>query len=441
MSAQLYSRHIERLHNIYSAALQELTAQGTATESVLIHSGSEHCYFGDDRHIPFEPYGHFSHWLPVRRPDQFVWFSPGQRPIYYQVVPDDFWYDQSIANEQWWADQFQTVRLGSTSELGRYLEDATMAYLGPEEDFAEHLDIGKSLINPPALSYYLDFHRAVKSGYEIEQLRLANRHALDGHQAAQQCFLNGGSEYHIHMAYLEACRIIELDSPYTNIVAIDEKAAILHYQHKRHDSAENSHVLLIDAGYRVNNYCADITRTTVKDSAHSVFKSVLKAMDGMQQSLVAMVRPDLEYKDLHEAALTGVADILLQQGICRGSRQSLMENKIPQLFMPHGVGHLLGIQVHDVGGHQKDSSGATRKPPEESPSLRNTRMIDKDMVFTIEPGLYFIPMLLDAEHNGPKAEFINYDLVNELYPYGGIRIEDNVRVLADGSENLTRAAL
>ncbi len=89
-------------------------------------------------------------------------------------------------------------------------------------------------------------------------------------------------------------------------------------------------------------------------------------------------------------------------------------------------------------GHQSDHAGTILPPPENSPALRNTRVMQNDMVFTIEPGLYFIPLLLEAERNSTKGNLINWKLIDELYPYGGIRIEDNVRVCDETAENLTR---
>ena len=105
--------------------------------------------------------------------------------------------------------------------------------------------------------------------------------------------------------------------------------------------------------------------------------------------------------------------------------------------MPHGVGHLLGIQVHDVAGHQQSTRGDMLAPPAHSPMLRNTRQCAEGMVFTIEPGCYFIPLLLEAERQSDRSGLYNWDLIDQLYYMGGIRIEDNVCVTADGVENLT----
>ena len=107
----------------------------------------------------------------------------------------------------------------------------------------------------------------------------------------------------------------------------------------------------------------------------------------------------------------------------------------------HEAGHLLGIQVHDVGGKQINTRGDITAPPTDYPALRNTRTIEKGQVFTIEPGLYFIPQLLDPERRSSRGKLINWKLVDSLLPLGGIRIEDNVLVTASGVENLTRVSI
>ena len=435
-----YGDHIAKLRRNYESSLIHVNSENGAMgiEGVLIHSGSEGRYFADDRIIPFQAYGHFLHWLPVNRPDQFVYIAPTQQAIYFQVVPQDFWYEQTILTESSWDEQFQIIRLTSAGELGKHLPNTRIAYLGAETEFASSIGIDTELINPDALLAYLDFQRAIKTDYELEQLREANRVGLLGHTAARESFLLGGSEYRNHMTFLNACGILEEQSPYTNIVALDEKSAILHYQHKRRDCAQASQVLLIDAGCRVNSYGSDITRTSIKETAHTVFKSLLMGMEKLEQELVCRIKPGMAYQDLHDAALAGVADLLVEHDLCRQPPAALIDQKIPQLFMPHGVGHLLGIQVHAVGGQQKDIAGGSSPPDEHSQALRNARIMEKNMVFTVEPGLYFIPLLLEAERNQARGKFINWALVDELYPCGGIRVEDNVRVTEQGVENLTR---
>ena len=438
MNQIIFQQHIDMLVDNYSKALSAHREQGGKLEALLIHSGSESFYFADDRMIPFQAYGHYLHWIPVNRPDQFAYVCPGQKPIYFQIVSDDYWHDQSIVNADWWANSFQITRLGSLDEIPRHLGDAELGYLGPNAELAQKLGVDQPGINPTDLNYYLNYQRAYKTAYEVEQLKAANKLAVTGHNAARDSFLNGGNEYQIHMAYLEACGMLEDESPYTNIVALDKNSAILHYQYKNKSDGESSQVLLIDAGCRVNGYGSDVTRTSVKENVNSTFKDLLQGMVNVELELVGMVKPGVAYPEIHLAALFKISQLLIDLDICDGSAEEIMEKELSHLFMPHGVGHLLGIQVHDVGGHQKDIRGNTRAPPGHSPALRNTRELSEGMVFTIEPGCYFIPLLLEAERNQERGKSINWNLVDELYPCGGIRVEDNILVTHDGVENLTR---
>jgi Xaa-Pro dipeptidase len=356
-------------------------------------------------------------------------------------VPSDFWYEQGIDIAPEWEETLTIVQLGSLDELSVQLKQhcvSDIAYIGGDDDIAASFGIDKSLINPKKLLAYLDFSRAVKTHYELEQLRAANRLALLGHAAAKVRFLEGGSEYEIHMAFLQATQNLEDECPYTNIVALNEKAAILHYQFKRKINEDKGRVLLIDAGCKVRAYGSDITRTSVSEDVHPEFRSLVTAMEALELALVDEVKPGKTYQSLHASTLTRIASVLVDHKICTGEAADLIELNIPQLFMPHGVGHLLGIQVHDVGGHQSDINGTILPPPENSPALRNTRTMEVDMVFTVEPGLYFIPLILEAERSSDRGKLINWNAVDELYPCGGIRIEDNIRVTPDGAENLTR---
>ena len=375
---------------------------------------------------------------------------PGEQPLYFQVIPPDFWYEQDISLPDWVAEQFDLCPLSNSREIADQLatlqsrKDLTLsriAFIGENTAFASAIGIAKEAHNPAALLSYLDFHRARKTAYEVASIRSANRLAMHGHTAARQAFEAGASEYEIHMAFLQACEILEEETPYTNIVALDEKAAILHYQNKRRSSGEHSQVLLIDAGCRVNAYCSDITRTSTRAHTLPLFCDLVEAMEALQTHLVNSVKSGIPYPDIHSAAHAGITNILLGSGICSGGRDALLAQKVSTLFMPHGVGHLLGIQVHDVGGRMKNTTGETLPPHSDYPSLRTTRTTEVGQVFTIEPGLYFIPVLLNPERGSARGKLINWDLVDTLIPLGGIRIEDNVLVTDTGVENLTRVSI
>ncbi|MDP5002636.1 MAG: hypothetical protein NWQ51_01930, partial [OM182 bacterium] len=223
--AETYANHVATLTKKYEQIL-------AAGQSVLIHSGSEQHYFGDDRGIVFQAFGHFAHWLPVNRPDHFVLVKAGDKPRYFQVVPQDFWYDQSLQIdtdlEPAIHEAFDVVRLSSIDGIAKQTDLTACDYLGPDPAWAAAQGIAQAKINAPALLAPLDFARAVKTEYEIDQLRLANQQGLVGHAAAAECFLGGGSEFEIHNAFLQACSLLEYETPYTNIVGLDTNAAVLH---------------------------------------------------------------------------------------------------------------------------------------------------------------------------------------------------------------------
>ena len=135
-----------------------------------------------------------------------------------------------------------------------------------------------------------------------------------------------------------------------------------------------------------------------------------------------------------------LAEVLVDAELATGAPDTLLETGVTSAFFPHGLGHLLGIQVHDVGGHQENEAGGTIDPPSGHPFLRLTRTLEEGNVLTIEPGLYFIEPLLRQWRETGDIKAINWDKVEALSPFGGIRIEDNI-VVTDGVPlNLTRDA-
>jgi Xaa-Pro dipeptidase len=153
-----------------------------------------------------------------------------------------------------------------------------------------------------------------------------------------------------------------------------------------------------------------------------------------------MVKAGQSYPELHIHAHHVLAEVLREHGLIRLSAESAVQSGVTSAFFPHGLGHPIGLQVHDVAGFQVNESGGFIARPEGHPYLRMTRVLEPGMVVTIEPGLYFIDMLLEELRAKPVANDIDWNKVDAFRPYGGIRIEDDV-VCTDGApENLTRDA-
>jgi Xaa-Pro dipeptidase len=269
-------------------------------------------------------------------------------------------------------------------------------------------------------------------------MREASRLGAQGHRAALAAFREGASEYLAHMRYLEACAQREEEMPYNNIVAYNEHAAILHYQHLQRETPRPLRSFLIDAGAQFRGYAADITRTHA--AASGAFADLISATEEAQLRLCAEILPGVDYRSIHLRAHRLLGDVLHRAGIIKVDGEAAVELGLTQTFFPHGIGHLLGLQVHDVGGVLGDAGGQERKRPEGHPYLRLTRLLEPGVVVTVEPGLYFIDSLLAAAHADSRRSQIDWTLVEHLRPFGGIRIEDNVVTTHTVPENMTRNA-
>ena len=141
---------------------------------------------------------------------------------------------------------------------------------------------------------------------------------------------------------------------------------------------------------------------------------------------------------LRAHALTG--EVLRDADITTCDADEAIATGTTSVFLPHGIGHLLGLEVHDAGGFARSAEGGEIPRPDGHPYLRLTRVLQPNFVVTVEPGIYFIDSLLKAARADKRASRINWARVDALKPFGGIRIEDDVAITATGCENLTRDA-
>jgi Xaa-Pro dipeptidase len=433
---------VDDLDGLYAAHLQRLSAVSTAAlaaaglPALVVGAGQLHYQFLDDRAYPFVANPHFKAWVPVLdAPGSWLVHEPGKAPVLLFHQPVDYWHAPPAPLAGEWARHLE-VRVIHDAAAARHHVPPGAAYVG--ERFAGEAEFGFAAVNPPALLDRLHWARAVKSGYELACLRRAARRGARGHRAAAAAFAAGASEFETHLAYLAATGHEEAELPYGNIIAQNESAAILHYHSLRRTPPRERRSFLIDAGAAFRGYAADITRSYA--ATPGLYAELLAGMDALQQALCAMVVPGIEYATIHAAAHERLAELLVGLRIVRGSAEAALATGVTRTFFPHGVGHLLGLQVHDVGGHQRAPEGGVAPPPAGDPFLRLTRRLEAGTVVTIEPGVYFIGLLLEAARADGRGRSIDWDLVAELMPYGGIRIEDNVAASSAGPENLTRAA-
>lgn len=431
---------VTHLYPAHVAERQQKTEPALAAagfDALVLSSGVPFTYYGDDQDAPFHPAPHFAHWVPLGGPQNLLLVRPGKRPQLVRIKPEDYWYEQAPLENPYWAGAFDFKEVADEARAWKELALAgRVAYVGDSPAGAQGHGIPGERCNPAALLARLDWERAAKSPYEVACLEEATKSAARGHVAARAAFLEGASELQIHQAYVQAVGCTDKELPYESIVAIDEHGAVLHYHPKR--ATKDGRVLLIDCGASHQGYGSDITRTWTTRGADGIFQALLKGMDLLQRELCQMVKPGIPYLSIHEAAHAKIADLLHANGLIRKGGKEAVALGLTQPFFPHGVGHFLGILVHDAGGRQKAPEGGTLAPPPQFPYLRTTRTVGERMVFTVEPGLYFIEMLLKPQRTGPQKDQFDWKLIDRLAGHGGIRIEDNVVVTKDGHRNLTR---
>ena len=439
---ELFSEHLDLLQTRLWKSITQL-----GFDSLVITSGRKDYYFADDQSVPFERTPHFIQWCPAQGEAHLLELKPGKKPKLIFLAADDFWHEPASV-EGFWNEFFEIVVVKDVNHRFDAIDQkGKIGFIGLDRQLPTSFEV-----NPEPLTKAMDWHRSYKTPWEVELLRRANRLAARGHKAAEACFLSGGSEFDIHASYIYAVKQTDDELPYSTIVGLNEHAGFLHYESKEHGSSGS--VLLIDAGARVEGYGSDITRTYVGESGRKTrrgravsreglqcFAAILKEMDLLQLRICSEIKPGMAFAALHKQTCLWITDLLEKMELVShvGTDEGIRLG-ISRAFLPHGLGHMLGVQVHDVGGRQFNLSGAMFERSQDFPSLRNYRTIEDGHVFTIEPGLYFIPMLLnEVRAKFPSVDF-NWKLIDELLPCGGIRIEDNLFVSGGGVENLTRPA-
>lgn len=232
---------------------------------------------------------------------------------------------------------------------------------------------------------------------------------------------------------------------YTNICACGPNANILHYGHAGRPNngvLQSTDIALLDMGAEYHCYASDITCSypvsgTFSADQLSIYEPVLQA----QVSILDKLKPGVTWVEMHREAERQILKGLIKCGVLvaggeeiEKAIEEMLDAGLGRIFMPRGMGHLIGIDTHDVGGY---AEGAPERDSR-TPKLRTARVIEEGMVLTVEPGCYFIDPLLDmALSNDRQKKFFDTDRLKDFRGFGGVRLEDDVWVTADGCENLT----
>ncbi len=280
--------------------------------------------------------------------------------------------------------------------------------------------------------------RRSKDDHELDYMRAAAAASIAGHEAGLRLARAGQTERELQIEIeAEFFRAGGDRTAYGSIVGGGGNASVLHFAPS--DRAfQSGDMILVDAGAEIEGYASDITRTYPVDRHFtSEQRAIYELVHLTQANAIAAAKPGVEYKDLHLAAALDIATGLVDLDILRGDPQTLVDTDTHALFFPHGLGHMLGLATHDAGGCL-----AGREPSNRFGLgyLRADLPLRPGYVVTIEPGIYFIRALLtDPARRDQYRDAVNWERVDAMLDFGGIRIEDDVLVTETGVSLLSAA--
>jgi len=276
----------------------------------------------------------------------------------------------------------------------------------------------------------------------ISELRQAAAVSIQAHQAGIAATRTAKTEAEVRAAIEQVIMANNMTTAYTSIVTV--QGEVLHNNHYHH-ALKSGDLLLVDAGAETAaGWAADITRTWAVSGRFSptqraIYEIVLLAHD----LCIATIKPGIEYQEIHLTAARVIAEGLVDLGILRGNPTDLVEMDAHALFFPHGIGHLLGLDVHDMedfGDLAGYAEGRTRSDRFGLGYLRLNRPLQAGMLVTIEPGFYQVSAILnDRDRREKYGDIVNWDRLAEFSDVRGIRIENDVLITATGTEVLTAA--
>lgn len=278
--------------------------------------------------------------------------------------------------------------------------------------------------------------RAVKSDEEVEEIERAMEIGYDMHMTAMRACAPGVTEQHIAglmegIAHGRGCKV-----SFQSIVTMHGE---IQHGYPSLRPLEAGRLLLVDAGAEtVNNYCSDNTRVTpISGKFTPRQRDIYSIVEACHDLAIEKAKPGVKWMDVHLDVCRLMAERLKAVGLMKGNTEDAVQAGAHAMFLPHGLGHMMGMDVHDMEGLGQVYVGFD---DEVRPStqfglncLRCGRRLQKGFVMTDEPGIYFIPHLIDLwRSEGKHTEFINYDLLETYKDFGGIRLEDDILITDDG---------
>ncbi|OLN85786.1 putative Xaa-Pro aminopeptidase [Colletotrichum chlorophyti] len=393
-------------------------------------------------------------WIPYVEPRQVLWFgsTPGIAECLKKFDVDDVRYTTQL-------DKF----------LYRHLTPGSTLYVLHANQAPPHGDFLRSAagvrVDVSSLQPAMDQARVVKTDYEVAMIRKATAVSAAAHRRVAERLLRLGNEAEIEAVYQAWCTTEGArEQAYAIIAGSGKNASTLHYD-ANNEPLEGREVVVFDAGCEWQCYASDITRTLpISGKFSAEARAVYDIVAKMQDECISFIRPGFLFFDLHVHASRVAQQGLLKLGVLKGDPAEVWDAGTVAAFFPHGLGHHVGLEVHDVSGRERlllmsgggrvgkreaispemmeamaraHASGATVPPP-----YKGRQFLRKNMIVTVEPGIYFCREYIEGYFlSNPKhARFINRTVLERYYRVGGVRIEDDILVTDDGYENLSTGA-
>ena len=394
---------------------------------------------------PFRQNSHVLYYCGISRPDVALVMGPEGDALFGppEDIDDVVWHGPHETLEEAAAKAgISDVRdIGGLAEWLRGAQD--VRYIRPYQDnvinwLADLWGKGSAEVSAGqcgALAANICAQRSIKTDEEIAEIEEALSVTLTMHLASYRATRPGVKESYVAAAVQQVALSADRAQSYNPIITV--RGEVLH-NNDYHNTLEAGQLMLNDSGAESRDwYASDITRCcpvdgTFTERQRAVYDVVLQS----QLAAIAAFAPGAPYKDVHLTSARVIAEGLTELGLMRGDPAEAVAEGAHALFFPHGVGHMLGLDVHDMedlGDVVGYEPGVARSSQFGLNFLRLAKPLEAGFVVTVEPGIYFIPALIDRwRADNRLVDFIDYDVVETYKGFGGIRIEDDVLCTPSG---------
>lgn len=430
--------------SIYQARRRQLATALANQGLLLIMGNTESPMNYEDNTYPFRQDSNFLYFCGINRPGMALLLdtASGESTLYADDLSLDYqvWMGEQ-PNGKTWADRAGIEHWAPFSDLRARLAAAKELHYLPAYRADRQLLLAEYLATSPsaiasgasaALIRAVISLRSYKDALEVAEIEAALSVSARMYTRALELCVPGETELRI-AGELEGIAIAGGGRlAYPAIISVD--GHILH-NHSHHNTLQAGQLLLLDTGAASPmQYASDITRTfpvsrSFSQQQQEIYSLVLES----QQAAIDMLRPGITYREVHLATALHLCRGLVDLGLMQGDPAEAVAAGAHALFFPHGLGHMMGLDVHDMEDLGENWVGYAPDQERSSQfglrSLRLARTLEPGFVLTVEPGLYFIPILIDRwQSEGLHKSFIRYEALNQWRNFGGIRIEDNILI-------------